>query len=511
MNWFKRLKISKYAIPAKPFVDRKIELLKIPFAKYDQEALKGFIPLTGIDDDVCSIQRAGQSLHYEFLCFSLVILSLIFGLFYYTAFEEQQLNHYKKIKAQVTLTKKKYGEHYYLLPTLPENMALARYVDDEKTRSFWTELHYRYSYSEHKLTYQILDILMFLLLLICFSLPFYLYYFHPLPPPLFIDRKRQIIFTWHKGNVFVSRYSQVNMFQYDYKIAETKLITALGLYTQDKNQKLLQYLFRPNVLISLNETDIRKKALAPYIFMVQYLCNGKEAIAESCYGLIKPSRFWREERKPGDFDKQMARILAALDAGETAPSPSLATKSSSLSAYLSHTYLIDAEKALLEMPMKPKNRRELKAFAPLKSINDRYCVLRSRRPVLRFSLLFLALLLCILVFNHNVENYNRTKGWEKPEILKDVQSVRIEYGDNFHLRDDLSPSLDGLKFINGLGLNVDDPLPDWAYLYYRLHYHYLGENTYTVSDYAEKFGMFLFFYSFYSLFWFLLARTFNSH
>ncbi|WP_186435658.1 hypothetical protein, partial [Xenorhabdus innexi] len=189
MNWLKKLNTHKNALPVVPFIDRKIELLKIPFSKRVQEELNHNIPLCSIDDDICSIRRGPYGFNSIILSLFFVMLFIIYGLFYSTIFEEQQFYHRYKIWHQVKLAKEKYGESFYLRRTLPPEMEFALYVGNDKTLSSWTELHYRYGYSEHKFRHLLVDIFMVLLFQISFFCPFYLYYFRHLPPPLFIDRK----------------------------------------------------------------------------------------------------------------------------------------------------------------------------------------------------------------------------------------------------------------------------------------------------------------------------------
>ncbi|MEQ1963931.1 hypothetical protein ABLB69_12325 [Xenorhabdus khoisanae] len=58
--------------------------------------------------------------------------------------------------------------------------------------------------------------------------------------------------------------------------------------------------------------------------------------------------------------------------------------------------------------MKPKNLRELKAFSTLKRINDKQCILRSHRTGLQLSLLLFDLVLWLMVFSWNADNYTKS-------------------------------------------------------------------------------------------------------
>ncbi|WP_426575775.1 hypothetical protein ACP179_13650 [Xenorhabdus stockiae] len=502
--------VKWYNIPAKalskitptPFIEHQKELLATPLLSNKLGKMPLSICVESIDGDLCAMKTTDRDFHSSLSLFGPILLFL-FWTIAVVLFTEQKKEHLPEIWEQVNLARQKYGEKdFYLQPHYSKKMEIVRYVNYSKEITFDRYLYYRYNGSDNNIFLILLDFLIFgTLISLTIFLPIYIRRFYKNPPPLFIDRKRQLFFSWRKGKVYAAHYSQVGFSQLRVQLhsSETR---GLILYTLDRNNSLTNRIFSIHMYRERNSSsEQQKRFILPYVFIVNYLLYGKSPVFEGDILRTPAPRKCHEDEKPADFDEQITRILAALETISATrknihapeawrPDPSL---------------LIEQEEDLLKLPAKPKSKRELKAFSMLKSINDKQCVLIGRSLALpRIFLFLLYLAIEIPISGWYISTFISHKEWEESIILEEVEKLRQEYGKNFHLKNDLPASFSPEKYIAGLDIEDNNSIPIWNFIYHRLHYDdRIRDKEYDsgifnlyyfdFSDYIIYFGQFLIF------------------
>ncbi|MDX7998580.1 hypothetical protein FE394_05090 [Xenorhabdus sp. Reich] len=292
-------------------IDQQGSLLAMPLVKKSYEALQSYLPLNSIDDNQCTLRNT-QRFTRIIVLFPILILTLLFFHNSIADFIEQRKHDEAYIQKWIILVQKEYGEEFYLRKDLPEYMENARFIGNDKTISFWKYLYYRYNYFHASTKLLITDFLQF-----SFLLAFSLYLIHrcvfwKLQAPIFIDRKRQLFFSWYKGKVYAARYSQVGVSN----LADPmKIVHLMGLamYTLDDNNSLTRRAFQ--MFLSYGSVwgfNTKLRQDEAHAFIVKYLLQGKDAVAATDYKRF-PALFLFRDKKPADFDDQLESILAELD------------------------------------------------------------------------------------------------------------------------------------------------------------------------------------------------------
>ncbi|MCC8380910.1 hypothetical protein [Xenorhabdus sp. PB30.3] len=311
MNDSKKISTTLHDVTPTLLIDQQEILLKIPMEKKSYEALQSYPPLNSIDDKQCTLRNT-QRFARTIIFFPILIGVLL--TFYYCIESLIELKTRSEINILRTVNnvREEYGEDFYLRKDLPENLENARFIGNDKTISFWKYLYYRYNYFHASTKFLITDFLRFSLLLV-FS--FYLIhrcFFWKLQAPIFIDRERQLFFSWYKGKVYAARYSQVGVSN---QTDPMKIIHLMGLamYTLDENNTLARRAFQMCLsygsILGFN-TKLRQDEA--HAFIVKYLIQGKDAVAATDYKRF-PALFLFKDKKPADFNEQLEHILAELD------------------------------------------------------------------------------------------------------------------------------------------------------------------------------------------------------
>ncbi|PHM59841.1 hypothetical protein [Xenorhabdus sp. KK7.4] len=311
MNDSKKISTTLHDVTPTLLIDQQEILLKIPMEKKSYEALQSYPPLNSIDDKQCTLRNI-QRFARTIIFFPILIGVLL--TFYYCIESLIELKTRSEINILRTVNnvREEYGEDFYLRKDLPENLENARFIGNDKTISFWKYLYYRYNYFHASTKFLITDFLRFSLLLV-FS--FYLIhrcFFWKLQAPIFIDRERQLFFSWYKGKVYAARYSQVGVSN---QTDPMKIIHLMGLamYTLDENNTLARRAFQMCLsygsILGFN-TKLRQDEA--HAFIVKYLIQGKDAVAATDYKRF-PALFLFKDKKPADFNEQLEHILAELD------------------------------------------------------------------------------------------------------------------------------------------------------------------------------------------------------
>ncbi|PHM64359.1 hypothetical protein Xsto_03116 [Xenorhabdus stockiae] len=311
MNDSKKISTTLHDATPTLLIDQQEILLKIPMEKKSYEALQSYPPLNSIDDKQCTLRNT-QRFARTIIFFPILIGVLL--TFYYCIESLIELKKRSEINILRTVNsvREEYGEDFYLRKDLPENLENARFIGNDKTISFWKYLYYRYNYFHASTKFLITDFLRFSLLLV-FS--FYLIhrcFFWKLQAPIFIDRERQLFFSWYKGKVYAARYSQVGVSN---QTDPMKIIHLMGLamYTLDENNTLARRAFQMclsyDSILGFN-TKLRQDEA--HAFIIKYLIQGKDAVAATDYKRF-PALFLFKDKKPADFNEQLEHILAELD------------------------------------------------------------------------------------------------------------------------------------------------------------------------------------------------------
>jgi hypothetical protein len=128
-------------------------------------------------------------------------------------------------------------------------------------------------------------------------------YFIRTLPPLVIDRKKQLFYTWRKEKMYVARYSQVDL-------VNLYNVLYVRLYGLDKDNKLMIYGFEPRIPDLIDDIISKKYLLA---FMAKYLIQGKEAVSSVDFKSQSSDFPFRKKPKPKDWEQQIVAILTELD------------------------------------------------------------------------------------------------------------------------------------------------------------------------------------------------------
>ncbi|MEQ1963935.1 hypothetical protein ABLB69_12345 [Xenorhabdus khoisanae] len=311
MNHSQKITATLHDMTPTPLIDQQESLLATPLVKKSYEALQSYLPLHSIDDNQCILRNA-QRLARIIVFFPLLIGMLLVFHYNIVSFVIQKEKNESNIMDWVELVRKKYGEDFYLRKDLPDHMESARFIGNDKTISFWKYLYYRYNYFHASTKFLITDFLRF-----SFLLAFSLYLIHrcffwKLQAPLFIDRNRQLFFSWHKGKVYAARYSQVGISNQTDPMKIVHLM-GLALYTLDDNNTLARRAFQMCLSYgSLWGFNTKLRQDEAHAFIVKYLVLGKDAVAATDYKRF-PALFLFKDKKPTDFEEQLERILTELD------------------------------------------------------------------------------------------------------------------------------------------------------------------------------------------------------
>ncbi|WP_340609812.1 hypothetical protein [Xenorhabdus bharatensis] len=311
MSYSKKISATLHDVTPIPLIDQQESLLATPIERKSYEALQSYLPLNSIDNTQCTL-RNSQRLARMFVLFPIFIGILLAFHYSIIDFIDQKKSDEEYILRWVKLVREEYGENFYLRKDLPDYMENARFIGNDNTVSFWKYLYYRYNYYHASTRILIKDLLLFGFLLAYSLYLIHRCFFWKLQAPIFIDRERQLFFSWYKGKVYAARYSQVGVSN---QTDPMKIIHLMGLamYTLDENNTLTRRAFQMCLsygsILGFN-TKLRQDEA--HAFIVKYLIQGKDAVAATDYKRF-PALFLFKDKKPADFNEQLEHILAELD------------------------------------------------------------------------------------------------------------------------------------------------------------------------------------------------------
>lgn len=139
----------------------------------------------------------------------------------------------------------------------------------------------------------------------------YLTFFLP-PSYLIADRKRNILYTFNKNDVFLTRYDEAQ-FGYAGKMLAIKLHCI-----DPETDELATQIFRPNIShysSYLTSSDSENQRFIT--FVNAFMQQGRDAVATENFKRRKPFLFFGKTPLPADFEQQVTSILARIDKEKT--------------------------------------------------------------------------------------------------------------------------------------------------------------------------------------------------
>ncbi|WP_340616205.1 hypothetical protein [Xenorhabdus entomophaga] len=298
-------------LPQHQWHNQQESLLVMPLVKKSYEALQSYLPLHSIDDNQCALRNT-QRFARTIVFFPLLICMIMFFHHHISNFIEERKNDEANILKWVQIVREEYGEDFYLRKDIPDNIENARFIGNDKIIPLWKYLYYRYNYYYASTKFLITDFLLLSFLLASSIYLIHRCFFWKLQAPFFIDRDRQLFFSWHKGKVYAARYSQAGISNQTDPMKIVHLM-GLALYTLDDNNTLARRAFQMCLSYgSLWGFNTKLRQDEAHAFIVKYLVLGKDAVAATDYKRF-PALFLFKDKKPTDFEEQLERILTELD------------------------------------------------------------------------------------------------------------------------------------------------------------------------------------------------------
>ncbi len=219
--------------------------------------------------------------------------------------------------------KKKYGDDYF--QTTKNKVAVNRYkkIGDDLVLSFEEYLNnYRYNPERRGGSELGFDIFRISFLLLGLFVSVYFFIRFKRLAPLVIDREKKLLYTWRGGRVLAQRYDDM---QYLGNIQG--LFVPLGVIPNRKRwgEKIISkdsvgwYPFRimPDGNLYVNDMEKYEAILA---YIVQFMEYGRDHVIpdQASWKSDKKDYLFYEDKKPVDFDEQLAEVLRRLESNREA-------------------------------------------------------------------------------------------------------------------------------------------------------------------------------------------------
>ncbi|PHM30311.1 hypothetical protein [Xenorhabdus innexi] len=287
-------------------------LLQEDIGKSDKERLAYERAIESINDNNCVIINEINDIRRDFLFIPVLIGFLVsLGLFLNDFIKTWEGNE-KSYLSRVEYAKEIYGKEFYLNPKLPDRLKPYEYIADAEKISLLQYFHIRYMdngfYKKSTVRGNLyLDGGFFLFFLTMISIFSYLLFFSYKMAPLVIDREKKVFYTWEKGNVYIARYTQLDVVHY-------KDTLLLRTYRVDESDTLFLHNFRPRIP-KVHSLYIGKAYLLTFI--AKYLVQGKDAVSSVNFQRQRMLISWllnlRQEPKPTDWESQIEDNFVKLD------------------------------------------------------------------------------------------------------------------------------------------------------------------------------------------------------
>ncbi len=123
-------------------------------------------------------------------------------------------------------------------------------------------------------------------------------------PPLYFDRNKRLVYSWKDGKVWANRYD-ILTYAYDHQVLQ---ICTRTMYKGQFGWG--NYPLQPSSVPYLVSKDQVRKTLA---VIAKFMEKGQEEIWDKDWN-GKLDFYFREHKKPEDFDEQLADLLEKIDA-----------------------------------------------------------------------------------------------------------------------------------------------------------------------------------------------------
>jgi hypothetical protein len=292
-----------------PLINKIKALLafKLPSAEMPPPAF------TYVDDNVCKLSN--NSIKARNMGIIPMLFMVSFIAFYQIAgFYSMWKSTEQNIQEDVEYYKKKYGENYFLSPSVhPLDKKNYERLDDEGKMSLSRYMYYRYNETaESARTFRLKQDI-FLSIFIILTLPPLLYFliFFKRQAPMVFDRNRQIVYHWYKGNVRAQHFK-------DLRIHEDAQMMRIQTRSFGKRGEMqwANFMVQPRHNPYYNGKDAYEPVLA---FICQFMEYGREHVMpqhERWQTDDKPFAFFDDE-KPKDFEQQLNAVLTHLSENDT--------------------------------------------------------------------------------------------------------------------------------------------------------------------------------------------------
>ena len=260
-----------------------------------------------VNSQFCHIQNTSTTFR------NLYLIPVLIGLCLVAVWHTSQfIGDWKKTEASaiqyIERSKRIHGENYFELTN--EKLALERYerINPNGTMPFNHFIEYYYHTTENVGGKQRLQRDMIFGTLYLIGIPGFLFWVatYRRQAPLILDRERQLLYHWYKGNVFVQRFNKL-------RIDEQTQYLIIQLRGIRKNGELgwASVKIQPSGNPLFNTPSSYKPLLA---FITQYMEKGLPQVLPNNKEWKSTKPFYLlDDKKPENFEEQLASLLDQID------------------------------------------------------------------------------------------------------------------------------------------------------------------------------------------------------
>jgi hypothetical protein len=294
------IKINRLSIICDPILDEDIGVL-------DKKQIQAGDFIDSINDEKCEMRFGSSNYREKILLSSLVGFLLGFCFFINDVIKTWKANEYFYLMT-VDSIKEKYGEDFYINPKVPDDDKIYEYISDAKSISWPQYFHIRYMdngfYEKSRVRENLfLDGGFFVFFVTIILAHLWLFHFIYKISPFVIDREKKIFYTWRKGKMYIARYSQVCVVNFNN-------VLYFRVYGLNEKKQLVIYAFEPRIPNLIDDIISKKYLLA---FTAKYLIRGKESVSSVDFERQLSLSSLCKKKRPADWEQQISETLAELD------------------------------------------------------------------------------------------------------------------------------------------------------------------------------------------------------
>jgi len=215
-------------------------------------------------------------------------------------------------KRYIESTKIMYGDNFFENTQDPYQIKAYNLINEQGMMTFRTYLHH--NYNDYVGGDRRLRIDIFLVALYSIGLPGLLIWIIRFRrrPPLYFDRERQLLYTWHRGHVRGQRYDKLRLHE-----NIQALIFVLRGQHKDGSLGWTKFLVQPTGNPLLSSVSSYQTLLA---FLAQYMAYGKDHVLPDQQDFnARRAFYFYEDKQPADLEQQLEQLLQALDHTDDEP------------------------------------------------------------------------------------------------------------------------------------------------------------------------------------------------